>query len=300
MGLCNPYLDSTTNYHIVCKTGNSLIGTAKFASINAHLGIEQSRRDDLESIGYNLIYFYKGDLPWHGIEADNKEQRYNKIMETKMAMTIDDLCSGIPECYSKYMKYCRALKFDETPDYKLLKKMFKDSLVANSFGNDFMPDWCIPEPKEDDTTPKICTSILKLVKGIQSNSNVKKNKNKIERNEFTSRPIQNTESNKFLNIIPIRPSGSEIISDKENDMSIDPNDRKELLSIDQSERQDLLSLSPTDRKELQSAELTDRKDPILVGSKKKVTLSVAPSPRKDLISEEIGRASCRERVYVLV
>jgi casein kinase 1 len=97
-GLAKKYRDPKTHQHIPYKERKSLTGTIRYASINAHLGIEQSRRDDLESIGYVLIYFIKGKLPWQGAgpEGQPKAERFHKIMEKKMAIPIEYLCFDAP------------------------------------------------------------------------------------------------------------------------------------------------------------------------------------------------------------
>ncbi len=95
-GLAKKYKDPKTHQHIPYKENRNLAGTARYASINAHLGIEQSRRDDLEAIGYVLVYFLKGKLPWQGVRANNKAEKYHKIMEKKMATPIEYLCLSLP------------------------------------------------------------------------------------------------------------------------------------------------------------------------------------------------------------
>ncbi|CAD8118439.1 unnamed protein product [Paramecium sonneborni] len=94
-GLSKLYRDTRTHEHIPLKEGKSLIGAARYASINTHKGFEQSRRDDLESLGYMLIYFLKGTLPWKDTRVNKKEEKHQKIMEKKIQTTIEQLCKGI-------------------------------------------------------------------------------------------------------------------------------------------------------------------------------------------------------------
>ena len=106
--------DPKTHVHIMYRENKHLTGTPRYASINNHLGIEQSRRDDLESLGYVFMYFLRGALPWQGLRANTKKQKYQKIMEKKMATPIDLLCKGFPDEFRIYFEYCRALRFAGT------------------------------------------------------------------------------------------------------------------------------------------------------------------------------------------
>lgn len=95
-GLAKRYRDIKTGMHIPYKDGKSLTGTARYASINTHMGIEQSRRDDLEGLAYVMVYLLKGKLPWQGIKAKTVKEKYAKIKERKICTTIEDLCEGFP------------------------------------------------------------------------------------------------------------------------------------------------------------------------------------------------------------
>ena len=95
-GLAKKFKHFSTGLHVSYKEGRSLVGTARYASINNHNGIEQSRRDDLEGIGYVLMYFLKGSLPWQGLKCNKNEDKYIKIKQKKQATTLAALCKGYP------------------------------------------------------------------------------------------------------------------------------------------------------------------------------------------------------------
>ena len=134
-GLSKRFRDKKTGLHIPYKNGKHFIGTPIFASIYTHLGIEQSRRDDLESLAYILIYFRKGDLPWTKVKGKNRKEKYSKVLSLKININISDLCSDLPEEYSKFLKYARDLQFEEKPDYDYLKNLLKTMFVNESENN---------------------------------------------------------------------------------------------------------------------------------------------------------------------
>ncbi|KAG6772686.1 hypothetical protein POTOM_024104 [Populus tomentosa] len=174
-GLAKRYRDPTTHQHITYRLlfllpfppskreNKNLTGTARYASCNTHLGIEQSRRDDLESIGYVLLYFLRGSLPWQGLKAATKKQKYDKICEKKLSTPIEVLCKSHPVEFASYFHYCHSLTFDQRPDYGFLKRLFRDLFTREGFEFDFVFDWTIlkykqtqrpkPQPQSSDLQP---------------------------------------------------------------------------------------------------------------------------------------------------
>lgn len=142
-GLAKKYRDPRTHLHIPYRENKNLTGTARYASVNTHLGIEQSRRDDLESLGYVLIYFCRGSLPWQGLKAATKRQKYDRIMEKKMTTPNNILCKGLPSEFLDYMNYIKTLRFDDKPDYAYLRKLFRDLFKRENYRYDYVFDWTL-------------------------------------------------------------------------------------------------------------------------------------------------------------
>lgn len=142
-GLAKKFRDSRSRVHIPYREDKNLTGTARYASINAHLGIEQSRRDDMESLGYVLVYFRKGSLPWQGLKAINKKQKYERISEKKMSTPLEVLCKGCPGEFAMYLNYCRGLRFEEAPDYMYLRQLFRILFRTLNHQYDYTFDWTI-------------------------------------------------------------------------------------------------------------------------------------------------------------
>jgi len=142
-GLAKRFRDPKTGEHIPYRDGKNLTGTARYASVNTHLGIEQARRDDLESLGYVLLYFMKGQLPWQGIPARTKKEKYEKIRDKKLSTQIEQLTKNHPEEIGLYLGHCRQLKFDEKPDIAYLRKLFKDLFYRMGYEYDYVFDWMV-------------------------------------------------------------------------------------------------------------------------------------------------------------
>ena len=141
-GLAKKYRSSRTliQYPLIKK--KKLTGTARYASIHALEELEQSRRDDLESVGYVLMYFLRGGLPWQGLKIKSKEDRYKKILAKKKETSSEELCKGFPEEFRAFVEYTRNLDYTEQPDYDLLKNKFVN-LVTKKLGEnfDYIYDW---------------------------------------------------------------------------------------------------------------------------------------------------------------
>ncbi|OBZ75449.1 Casein kinase I 1 [Grifola frondosa] len=140
-GMAKQYRDPKTKQHIPYRERKSLSGTARYMSINTHLGREQSRRDDLEALGHVFMYFLRGSLPWQGLKAATNKQKYEKIGEKKQTTPIKELCEGFPEEFGIYLNYVRKLGFEETPDYEFLRELFAKVMKNNNDVDDGVYDW---------------------------------------------------------------------------------------------------------------------------------------------------------------
>ena len=124
-GLAKKYVQKE-GIHISYRDDKNLTGTARYASLNTHLGIEQGRRDDLEGVANVLIYLIKGYLPWQNLKATNKKEKYEKIMEKKLGTPLEVLCKDIPQQFRDLLVYSRNLEFEDVPDYGYLRGLFED------------------------------------------------------------------------------------------------------------------------------------------------------------------------------
>jgi casein kinase 1 len=154
-GMSKLYIDERTGRHIPLLNNKKLTGTARYASVNTHIGLEQSRRDDLESLGYVLIYFARGTLPWMGINASTGKEKYCLIGEKKRKTSAQVLCKGMvgEKYFVEYINYVRGLKFEETPDYARLRSMLDKVLSKNNLADDGDFDWAYSKEKKSSTHP---------------------------------------------------------------------------------------------------------------------------------------------------
>jgi len=140
-GLCKKFRSSSTKNHYPFEQGKNLVGNARYSSINALEGKTLSRRDDLESLGYILIYLCLGSLPWQGKISNSKEDKFYKIREIKKNISPFKLCQGLPPQFEEYIKYVRNLGYEENPDYSYLKDLFITILKNNNWEVDYYYDW---------------------------------------------------------------------------------------------------------------------------------------------------------------
>lgn len=148
-GLAKKYQDPRNGRHIPYIEGKNLTGTARYASINTHLGLEQSRRDDMESLGFVLMYFLRGSLPWQGLKANTKKQKYQRILERKQSTHPEVMCKSYPNEFREYFAHCSSLGFEDRPDYRYLKRLFKDLFERSGFEDNCVYDWDLLRRQEE-------------------------------------------------------------------------------------------------------------------------------------------------------
>ena len=150
-GLSKKYRDSK-GFHIPYRDGKDLTGTARYASINTHLGVEQSRRDDIESMGYMMVYLMKGHLPWQGMINSNPNKKYDQIKKLKLEIKLPVLCSGLPKECIKFIQYARDMKFEDKPNYSYLRGLLRKMAARNGLKMDPTQfDWIVAKEGEKDS-----------------------------------------------------------------------------------------------------------------------------------------------------
>jgi casein kinase 1 len=145
-GLAKRYRDEQSDAHIPFAEGKSLTGTARYASVGALRGLEQSRRDDLESLGYVWLYFLRGSLPWMGLASHDDQRRYELICDVKSRTSFEELCRGFPIEFVRYFSIVRNLRFAEKPKYGELRQLFRSLFIREGFVYDYKFDWVPASP----------------------------------------------------------------------------------------------------------------------------------------------------------
>ena len=199
-GLAKRYRDSKGK-HIPYRENKSLTGTARYASIYTHLGIEQARRDDLEALGYSLIYFLVGTLPWQGLNAADKSTKYQLISDKKAGTSVETLCRGLPTEFATYINYAKAMRFTDTPDYGFLRSMFRALFLKEGFAYDNTYDWHLKQteesasslpssssslPREQSTIPEAPITTAPVTSSAKANASENKSKDLIPKKKSFS------------------------------------------------------------------------------------------------------------------
>ena len=217
-GLAKKYRSSKTLKQFPYIHRGTIIGTARYASINALKGYELSRRDDIESVGYVLIYFLKGRLPWQGISAKTKEERYKKILEKKLEISSEELCEGLPEEFEAIIEYAKNLEYLEQPDYEMIRGYFNSILRKEHYKFDYIYDWTTyeerlkrrvvtPRSEMESTQNKKTTLVTYKYNGNSRDENnddfnnnllKKKNNNNIHNNNVIIE--ENDKTNSIINV----------------------------------------------------------------------------------------------------
>ena len=223
-GLSRKYKSSRTGKHIKFKDIKKLFGSLRYISINGNIGKEQSRRDDLESLGYTLIELIKNHLPWSEIIHYNnfplnKIEKCMKVYKLKLSISIEKLCEGLPEEFIKYIKYCRNLEFEEDPNYNYLRNLFTSILIKNEQINDLNFFWIINNKKINiEKKEKTCENNYNLLKRKNSSQNRLYNQIKISLGKAKSTEISNHLNLKHKNIY----SDFQLVNKLECNLSISP------------------------------------------------------------------------------
>ena len=169
-GLSKKYFSSSKNMHIKLKFGKNLVGTARYCSRNAHRGYELSRRDDIESLGYCLIYFLKGMLPWQGLKVKKIGDQFKKIAEKKLQTSFEELTKDLPQEFLEYLRHCNKLNFEEEPNYDYLIALFKNAINKYCSQCNYDYDWKKKLNNENSNSNNSNNNNALILKMIHNNS----------------------------------------------------------------------------------------------------------------------------------
>jgi serine/threonine protein kinase len=187
-GISQKYRSDRTKNHIQFSITKTMTGTARYASTHALSGLQLSRRDDLESLSYVILYFLTKKLPWQGIEAKTLAKRYLKIYNKKMELEKWEKFQKIPIQIQNFIKYCKNLKFAQEPDYRKMKDYFYDLMKELEIENDGNFSWIIDKSiigskMPDEFKKKKYSSVIKIFNRLTKsticfNSNINSDRNK--------------------------------------------------------------------------------------------------------------------------
>ena len=265
-GFAHKYRSTRTGKHIKYNNIKKILGSMRYLSINANKGYEQSRRDDLESLGYMLIYLAKNNLPWIEIEKQKipKTKKYKLVYLSKKKNVPEKLCSGLPKGFIDYFKYVKKLEFEQDPDYNHLKKLFLDILDSNNYKNEFIFSWI-------------------LNKKIKSGKNAKSldNKSYDKINSLNKKGKEHSQRRLYHKI----KESMEMGRAKSQDYN---NDRHKILNLEKSINNKFINnIIPIDKKnekilEYKSPQKENKMIPIIYKRKKIPNIKIIKNDKKDI------------------
>ena len=232
-GFAHKFRSSRTGKHIRYHNIKKVLGSLRYLSINANKGYEQSRRDDLESLAYMLIYLAKNNLPWIDLEKQDiqKIKKYTLVLRSKMKINPQKLCLGLPQEFARYLTYVKKLEFEQDPNYTFMRKLFLDILNRDNYTNDLKFSWILNKKikigidiksvdnKSYDRSSSINTkkresSKKRLYQKIKYSLEIGRDKSQDVNNDHKKLSL-NTHDNNFkelINIIPINDKKIEVKS----------------------------------------------------------------------------------------
>ena len=128
-GLTQLFWNPATGNHIAQVRGLDITGTVRYSSINSHLGRTQSRRDDLESLAYVIVYLVKGRLPWQGVASHPGRVNYDKVLKIKQLTMAKTLSEGMPQPFVKFIQHIQSLDFEDEPNYRYLRSLLAQCIL---------------------------------------------------------------------------------------------------------------------------------------------------------------------------
>ena len=201
-GLAKKYYSVSKAQHIKFITGKHLIGTARYCGRNAHRGYEQGRRDDIESIGYVLMYFLLGVLPWQGLKVRKNEDHFEKIAQKKYSTSFEELTSGQPEEFLLYFKHVEKLEFEDQPNYIYLIGLFQkviDKYCTDCFYDfDWKKDTCTYISHKNNNISKQLDVSLIVNKNNEASAMDYSNMNEDEENDENEENDEHHKKNKKI------------------------------------------------------------------------------------------------------
>ena len=237
-GLAKKYRSSRTLKQYPQTRKKRLTGTARYASIHALEGYEQSRRDDMESVGYIMAYLLRGGLPWQGLKLKSKENKYKNILEKKKEITSQELFKGFPNEFPEILEYTKNLGYEQEPEYEMLRNKLMALCKRLNYNFDFIYDWTtdrdLTKRKNKKNLTSMKTQSTLSTKNVKKTSKSKKKEKYVEnipdgqldKNKKNKDKDKNKEkSNK--NETDTKNDKNESDNNKNEDNKNDINDKKE-------------------------------------------------------------------------